>query len=110
MERNLLRERVLEGMKAARARGRKGGRPRVMTIEKLRHAQCLMADRIRSIPAICRELGGLPTSTLYHYLAAAGTLEDPGPRLLDARAVRSPPRTGLTPPLERPRAFRRNHA
>ena len=83
MERNLLRQRVLEGVEAARARGRKGGRPRVMTIEKLRYAQRLMADRTRSIPAVCRELGGLPTSTLYHYLAADGTLKDPGRRLLD---------------------------
>ena len=43
-----------------------------------------MAARTRSIPAICRELGGLPTSTLYHYLADDGTLKDPGRRLLDA--------------------------
>ena len=54
-----------------------------MAIEKLRYAQRLMADRTCSIPAICRELGGLPTSTLYHYLAADGTLQDPGRRLLD---------------------------
>ena len=31
MERNLIRQRVKEGIVAARARGRKGGRPRVMT-------------------------------------------------------------------------------
>ena len=34
MERNVIRQRVREGLKAARARGRKGGRPRVMTREK----------------------------------------------------------------------------
>ena len=39
MERNVIRQRVREGMKAARARGRKGGRPRIMTPEKLRYAQ-----------------------------------------------------------------------
>ena len=44
MERNLIRQRVKEGILAARARGRKGGRPRIMT------------DRSRSIPAVCREL------------------------------------------------------
>ena len=43
-----------------------------------------MADRTRSIPDICRELGDVPTSTLYHYLAADGTLKDPGRRLLGA--------------------------
>nr|WP_321983807.1 recombinase family protein [uncultured Lichenicoccus sp.] len=31
MERNVIRQRVREGIAAARARGRKGGRPRLMT-------------------------------------------------------------------------------
>ena len=84
MERNVIRQRVREGVTAARARGRKGGRPRIMTAEKLRYAQSLMADRDRSIPEICRELGNLPTSTLYHYLHADGTLKRPGQRLLAA--------------------------
>ena len=83
MERNVIRQRIREGVKAARARGRKGGRPRVMTPEKLRYAQNLMADQARSIPDICRELGGIPASTLYHYLHAHGTLKEPGRRLLD---------------------------
>ena len=55
-----------------------------MTPEKLRYAQFLMADRTRSIPDICRHLGDIPTSTLYHYLHADGTLEDPGRRLPDS--------------------------
>ena len=82
MERNLLRQRVKEGILAARARGRNGGRPRIMTVDKLRYAQHLMADRSRSIPSICRELGGIPSSTLYHYLRADGSLEEPGRKLL----------------------------
>ena len=84
MERNVIRQRIREGVKAARARGRKGGRPRVMTSEKLRYAQNLMADQTRSIPDICRELGNIPASTLYHYLHANGTLKEPGRRLLGA--------------------------
>ena len=83
MERNLIRQRVSEGVAAARARGRKGGRPRVMTPERLRYAQHLMSDQSRSIPAICHELGDLPTSTLYHYLCADGSLKASGRRLLD---------------------------
>ena len=55
-----------------------------MTPEKLRYAQSLMADRARSIPDICRELGDLPSSTLYHYLYSDGTLKRPGQRLLAA--------------------------
>lgn len=83
MERNLIRQRVNEGLVAARARGRKGGRPRVMTLERLRYAQHLMADQTRSIPAICHELGDMPASTLYHYLHADGSLKEPGRKLLD---------------------------
>ena len=66
MERNVIRQRVLEGMKAARARGRKGGRPRIMTADKLRYARHLMAGRTCPIPDICRELDDMPSSTLYH--------------------------------------------
>ena len=82
MERNMVRQRVKEGIVAARARGRKGGRPRIMTVDKLRYAQHLMADRSRSIPAVCRELGDIPSSTLYHYLHADGSLKEPGRMLL----------------------------
>lgn len=84
MERNLIRQRVKEGLASARARGRHGGRPRVMTVDRLRYAQHLMADQVRSIPQICRELGNMPASTLYHYLHADGTLKQPGRMLLDA--------------------------
>lgn len=83
MERNILRQRVKEGLAAARARGRKGGRPRVMTAEKLRYARHLMSDSTRSIPDICRELGGLRPSTLYHYLQADGALKKAGRDLLE---------------------------
>ena len=69
MERNVIRQRVREG---------------VMTPEKLRYAQNLMSDCKRSIPDICRELGDLPASTLYHYLHADRTLKDPAQQLLDA--------------------------
>ncbi len=85
MERNVIRQRVREGLKAARARGRKGGRPRIMTAEKLRYAQHLMADRQRTIPSICQELGNIPPSTLYHYVHADGALKEPGKKLLQTR-------------------------
>jgi len=81
MERNVIRQRVKEGIAAARARGRKGGRPRLMTPERLRYAQHLMEDKSRSVPSVCHELGGVPASTLYHYLHADGTLKGPGIRL-----------------------------
>lgn len=83
MERNIIRQRVNEGLAAARARGRKGGRPRVMTPEKLGYARHLMADRTRSIPDICKELGGMRPSTLYHYLHADGSLKRAGRDLVE---------------------------
>jgi DNA invertase Pin-like site-specific DNA recombinase len=84
MERTLIRRRISGGIAAARARGRKGGRPRLMTPERLRRAQRLMADQSHSIPSICHELDDLPVSTLYHYLRADGSLKEPGRKLLDS--------------------------
>ena len=55
-----------------------------MTPEKQRYAQNLMADQTRSISDICREIGGIPASTLYHYLHTDGAFKEPGRRLLDA--------------------------
>ena len=81
-ERNVIRQRVKEGLKAARARGRKGGRPRIMTVEKLRYAQHLRSDRARTIPSICKELGDLPDPPLRHCVHADGTLKEPGRKLL----------------------------
>ena len=55
-ERDLLRERTNEGLAAARARGRTGGRPSVWTAEKLRTAQDLLAQGT-DIATVCRILG-----------------------------------------------------
>lgn len=43
-ERDLIRERTAAGLKAARARGRTGGRPRKMTAEKIKAAERLLAS------------------------------------------------------------------
>ena len=66
MERGVIRQRVREGLAAARARGRRGGRPRAMTPDKLRYARHLFADRSpRSRPssAACRPPRSTTTST-----------------------------------------------
>jgi DNA invertase Pin-like site-specific DNA recombinase len=101
MERDLHRQRTSSGIAAARARGRKGGRPRLMTPERLRHAQRLMADQSRSIPSICHELDGLPVSTLYHYLRVDGSLKEPGRKLLssDEASLAAPPVSSSVKPL-----------
>jgi DNA invertase Pin-like site-specific DNA recombinase len=64
-ERDLIRERVQAGLKSARARGRKGGRPGVSEETKAM-AQALMADNSLSTKQICDRLG-IAKSTLYKY-------------------------------------------
>lgn len=65
-ERDLIRERVNAGLKSARARGRKGGRPPVSE-ETIRMAKTLMADKNLSVKQICDRLG-IAKSTLYKYV------------------------------------------
>jgi DNA invertase Pin-like site-specific DNA recombinase len=55
-ERNLIRERTNAGLIAARARGRIGGRPKVLTGRRLSIAQSLYDDPQNSIAEICRTL------------------------------------------------------
>lgn len=66
MEREIIRERVNAGLAAARQRGRVGGRPPVVTPERLRLARRLRADG-ESVPAIARQLG-IGRTALYEAL------------------------------------------
>ena len=70
-ERDLIRERTQAGLTAARARGRLGGRPKLLTPEKRRLAVQLYRAKEHSIAEICR-LMGISKPTLYSYLAEAG--------------------------------------
>ena len=63
-ERELIRERTVAGLKAARARGRRGGRKFALTNAQVRLAQAAMAHRDTSVSALCREIGIRPV-TLY---------------------------------------------
>jgi DNA invertase Pin-like site-specific DNA recombinase len=53
-ERDLIRERTRAGLKAAQARGRRGGRKPVVTEEKLRRARQLMARGLTAREAAAR--------------------------------------------------------
>lgn len=66
-ERNLIRERTHAGLKAARARGKMGGRPKKLTDEKAKLAQDLYNEKTRTITQIC-ELVDVSKPTLYKYL------------------------------------------
>jgi len=56
-ERELVRERTLAGLQAARARGRMGGRPALMTPEKTRTAQRMYDQQELTVEQIARALG-----------------------------------------------------
>lgn len=64
-ERELLRERTLAGLAAARARGRKGGRPPILKAGEQRIALAMMKNREMSVAAIAMHLG-VSRSTLYN--------------------------------------------
>ncbi len=56
-ERDLIRERTMAGLAAARARGRAGGRPTVWTPEKQRTARIMYEDGQQDVATIARVLG-----------------------------------------------------
>jgi DNA invertase Pin-like site-specific DNA recombinase len=70
-ERELIRERTNAGLKAARARGKTGGRPKKLTPEKIKLAQAMMNDRNIDIKTICKTLDISP-NTLYRYAPPPG--------------------------------------
>ena len=67
-ERNLIRERTSAGLKAARARGRLGGRPKTLEPAKRRLAVKLYDERQYTIHEICQMMG-ISKPTLYNYIA-----------------------------------------
>ena len=69
-ERDIIRERTKAGLEAARARGRKGGRPKAKTLDtprKVAIAQHLYNDKTNSIADICKTLN-ISRSTFYRYI------------------------------------------
>lgn len=65
-ERDIIRERTNAGLSAARARGRKGGRPKGVDEKKKRVALSLKKDPERSIKEIC-DIVGISRNTYYKY-------------------------------------------
>jgi DNA invertase Pin-like site-specific DNA recombinase len=72
--RELIVEGTREGLAAARARGRVGGRPTVMTPEKLAAAKALLPDN--SISAIAR-IVGVSRGTIYAHMDAIAQASPP---------------------------------
>ena len=87
-ERELIRERTMAGLSAARARGRKGGRKFALTKAQIRLVQAAMANRDTSVADLAKELDIKPT-TLYRYVGSTGELRENGQRVLNGLAKRS---------------------
>ena len=65
-ERDIIRERTTAGLRAARARGRMGGRPKKMDESKIRQAQVLRDNPQLSVEEICGMLK-ISETTFYRY-------------------------------------------
>ena len=68
-ERDLIRERTIAGLVAARARRRRGGRPTIWTTEKLRAARSMHLDGQYDVATIARVLG-VSRASVYRALAS----------------------------------------
>ena len=66
-ELSLLRERTLAGLKAARARGRNGGRKRTLNREQIDTMITLYKSRKHSVIAICKQMQ-ISRKSFYNYL------------------------------------------
>jgi DNA invertase Pin-like site-specific DNA recombinase len=83
-ERELISERTMAGLAAARARGRKGGRPASMTRAMVRRAQAAMAHRDTDVSALAKELG-VSRQTIYRHVGPGGDLREDGVRALETK-------------------------
>lgn len=75
-ERNRLIERTRAGLAAARARGRKGGRPKALTPKQIREAKALLADPEITVKDVCEKLG-VSRTTLYKYVGTVAPQRGP---------------------------------
>jgi DNA invertase Pin-like site-specific DNA recombinase len=69
-ERGVIRERTHAGLKAARARGRNGGRPRKLSRKSAELALTMLGDPNNRIDDICATVG-ISRATLYRYAKTA---------------------------------------
>jgi DNA invertase Pin-like site-specific DNA recombinase len=84
-ERELISERTIAGLAAARARGKLGGRPRKMDKDTLMIAIKSLEDKSITVQSVAKRLN-MTTTTLYEYLNGDGSLKEPGYNLLNGNA------------------------
>jgi DNA invertase Pin-like site-specific DNA recombinase len=84
-ERNLIRERTLAGLRAARARGRNGGRPRKLKTKDIQAIKALMHAGELPVQDIADKFG-VARSTLYRNAAGPES-----PKVLKTHAIQNAP-------------------
>lgn len=72
-ERQVIRERTMAGLKAARARGRNGGRRHKLTPQQIEIGRSLAADPERTVTEICKTLG-IGKMTYYRHIHQAAAV------------------------------------
>lgn len=82
-EAELIRERTMAGLAAARARGRNGGRKFAITKSQLRLVQAAMGARDTKVSELCTEIG-VTRATLYRYVCPEGKIRPHGQKLLNS--------------------------
>jgi DNA invertase Pin-like site-specific DNA recombinase len=88
-ERNLIRERTLAGLRAARARGRNGGRPRKLRTKDIQVIKALMNAGELPVKDIADRFG-VARSTLYRSAARPEL-----PKVLKTNAIQAAPTTEI---------------
>ncbi len=83
-ERELIRERTMVGLKAARARGKKGGRKFQLSVHQVKLAQSAMKDKSTNVSELCKELK-VSRQTLYRYINPNGRLREYGKKVLKVK-------------------------
>lgn len=76
MEREIIVERTRAGLRAAAARGRRGGRPPALDEAKLRAAKAMLASGTLTAAEVARQVGCAP-STLYRHLPGGRSAATP---------------------------------
>jgi len=89
-ERDLIRDRTMAGLAAARARGRKGGRPPVMTPDKVTVARQMYASKEHTIEAIA-ETVGVSRASVYRHLEPSDHDSSSSSTESGSRKARKPP-------------------
>lgn len=91
-ERSLISERTKAGLAAARARGRKGGRPRSLTPTQVLGLAEAMKNRTAKPSDLAKELG-ISIPTLYNYVSETGELRSSGIKVIKGRGRRPKTKT-----------------